>query len=90
MNYLWISYQPLSGSVKGSCPPTPPLTQYFAVSLFFIVNCFVLKLLKAVSVATGSQVRNMSIGEQLALLRNIRNGKICLGEKPYRFWNLRK
>ena len=54
MNYLWISYQPLSGSVKGSCPPTPSLIQYFAISQFFIVNCFVWKLLKAVPVTTGS------------------------------------
>ena len=32
----------------------------------------------------------MSIGEQSALLRNIRNRGICLGKKPYRFCNLRK
>ena len=38
-----------------------------------------------------AQARNMSIGEhRLALLRNIRNIRICKGKKNYRFCNLRK
>ena len=38
-----------------------------------------------------AQARNMSIGEhRLALLRNFRNIRICMGKKNYRFCNLRK
>ena len=75
------------GGVRTPCtlPLDPPLR-----GLLFITSNESATFLGYFLKPQVAQARNMSIGEHRLSMRNIRNIRICMGKKTYRFCNLRK